>query len=195
MGDPRERIPLAYHEAGHAVMAYWLGHQIASEGVWITPDGQLTDGSAGRAVSRRPSESPSPAKERVMMVLTGHLAAHRWMVLVNGERKAREWHENGGPAPFTKVEFLEAYFHACSEVHDAIEVRDDWRLAAIMVGGELDTENNERSLNRFKARCVRYQNDAIKQLANPLVWRSVCKIADGLLARNKLSDSECKLIL
>ena len=177
MNDPRDRIPLAYHEAGHAVTAYWLGHQFASEGVWITPDGQLTDGSAGRAVSRRPEESPSPAKERVMMVLAGHLSAHRWMVVSHGERKAREWHENGGPAPFTKDEFLEAYFGACLDVDSSVEVRDDWKLAAMMVGGELDTANNERSLNRFKARCARYQSETLKQLANPLVWRSVCKIA------------------
>ncbi len=193
--DLRTLIPTAYHEAGHAVMTYWLGHEIASEGVWITPDGELIDGSAGRAVSRRPSEAPTRPKERVMMMLAGHLAAHRWMVVTNGERRAREWQENGGPAPFTKDEFLQAYFGACSQVHDGVEVRDDWRLAAMMVGGELDTKYNERSLNRLKARCVRYQGETIKQLENPLVWRSVCKIAERLLSRYRLSDAECKLIL
>jgi hypothetical protein len=130
-----------------------------------------------------------------MIALAGHLAAHHWMVTSFGERQAREWHERGGPGPLTKDKFLEAYFRACHDVDRKVAVRDDWCLAALMVGGELDTTNSERSLNRFKARCVRYQSATIDQLTKPLVWRSVCKIADGLLARDNLSDADCKLIL
>ena len=94
--DPRNLIPIAYHESGHAVMAYWLGHQIAGDGVWIAEDGLPREGAVGRAFTQRPSEKPPSTKERVMMVLAGHLAAHRWMVVEHGEPRAREWHERGG---------------------------------------------------------------------------------------------------
>lgn len=193
MTDPRQRIPTAYHEAGHAVMAYWFGHRLSNAGVRISADGGLVAGSAGRATTQRPPEG-SP-KEQVMIALAGHLAAHRWMLTSFGEGQAREWRERGGPGPLTKDEFLQAYFQACTDVNENREVREDWCRAAIMVGGELDTGGSERSLNRFKARCVRYQSETLDQLANPLVWCSVCKLADGLLAKNSLSDAECKLTL
>ena len=183
----RRRIPMAYHEAGHTIMGYWVGCDLAAAGV-VVDMAQKTF----QAVIRT---DKLPVKERVMMVLAGHLAAHHWMVSENGERVAREWHEIGGPKPLTKDEFLETYFAACIDTKDGISQRDDWKLATMMVGGELDTEYNARSLDRFKARCLRYQNEALKQIRLPLVWRSITKIADALLTRDNLAGSECMELL
>jgi hypothetical protein len=191
--DQLDLIPVAYHEAGHVAMTYWLGHALAGEGVWIAPVGSLVDGGAGRVVTRRCS-APS-AKESVMILFAGHLAAHRWMVLTNGERRAREWQAAGGPGPLSKPDFLDAYLSGCEVVHANMEVREDWHQAALVVGGELDTTPDQCALNRLQARCARYQAETITQLEQPIVWRAVCKIAHGLLTRHKLSDAECRLTI
>lgn len=185
------RIPIAYHEAGHAIMAYWVGCDLADAGVIIDP--------AQTLFRAHLYVEGLPVKERVMVAMAGHLSAYHWIVSEKGERTAREWHEIGGPAPLTKAEFLETYLAACRDVqsgaYEASTKKDDWKVAALMVGGELDTAYNSRSFDRFKARCHRYQNEALKQIRVPLVWRSICKIADVLLIRDKLTDSECKAAL
>jgi hypothetical protein len=181
------RIPMAHHEAGHTVMGYWVGCNLGDAGVVVDMTREKY-----RAVMQM---NDVPVKERVMALIAGHLAAHHWMVKENGERAARDWRARGGPGPLTKPEFLDTYFAACRDVDAGVAQRDDWKIATLMIGGELDMRPDARSLDRFKARCARYQNEAIKQIGLPLIWNSICKIAGSLLVQEQLSHTECKLLL
>jgi hypothetical protein len=181
------RIPMAHHEAGHTVMGYWVGCNLGDTGVVVDMTREKY-----RAVMQM---NDAPVKEHVMTVMAGHLAVHHWMVKENGERAARDWQARGGPGPLTKPQFLEKYFAACLDVDADVDQRDDWKLAMLMIGGELNTNPDARSLDRFKARCDRYQSEAIKQIRLPLVWNSVCKIASGLISHDRLSETECRLLL
>ena len=81
---PAQRAATAYHEAGHAVVAYYLGQKIGRKGVTIVPDanfdGQvsLPVSSRGRPDIERTGRMRLLAKKHAVVSLSGIEAQRRY---------------------------------------------------------------------------------------------------------------------
>ena len=74
--DPRDLEATAYHEAGHCVLAFTCGHQIASASIARTSEhaGRVVHRDTGR---RGPLDHVDPRVRRMMVAAAGQLAEQR----------------------------------------------------------------------------------------------------------------------
>lgn len=159
-----DRRAAAYHQAGHAVLAYWFGWWLNDEGVEID-DRQ-------HAGTRRLSPDDS-TEAAVIQALAGWLCEHKW----HGQGHAR-------------LAIEEVFELARDHDPEDEEFRHAGDLADVAL--TLLRTNPEITPKEFVKAFWAYGDQAEKILAEEPVWRAVEKLASALLASGSLSDEEAR---
>jgi hypothetical protein len=172
--DPRDpnvrRTAAAYHEAGHAVVAYWFGWWLNDEGVEI--DDRWYTGCRKLVLD-------NTVEAQICQAMAGWLSEHKWHGLGSdyfGDENALYGlylARNYNPHDPDDFEFEEA-----GDIADI----------ALMLY-EADSEITDEE---FLKALAPYRERARKILDEAEVWRAIEKLAAALLASGKLSDEEAR---
>ncbi len=166
--DTEALWPVAYHEAGHAVVGWHLGRGLRKEGVTIVPDEKAGTGgscSSKRVVGRDAEYDPSArnrlrAEIDVQALLAGEIAQRRY-----NPRSVRRYHAAGDRHEMNDLfyRFIDKRFVDHNPEMDAWE------------------------------KLLRIRTETL--FADPDIWRAVERLAAALMERRTIPGEEATAIL
>ena len=168
-GSKTRREATAYHEAGHAVVAYVFGWRVAGNGIEI-------DASQYADVSFRRVDRTTDAE--VIQSLAGRLAEFKL-------------HGNGGRhSEDTETLLLEIQLARLDPADWDAEDADD-----LVVFGRLLSEDPDATDETLLERYGAYVAATVRLLDEPVVWAAVERVAAALIEHGKLDVDAVEALL
>jgi hypothetical protein len=158
--EAHHRAAVAYHEAGHAVMALWHGWQISPEDVEI--DAREYTGTRC-LVCQRNLEGPW-----TIICLAGWLSEHKW-------------HRRGPSSQYPEFDDLEGLINDVRFGHEEDSEGDEGDVIRHLL--ELHPHATDADLMRLYRQ---YEQRTAELLNVPFVWFAIERFATELLKRGKI---------